>query len=84
MPSNEQIKRHAILVDRMAEALGVDLQEKVLRGETDMVEIEEAVFRCTACTDPGTCAHWLDAAQGVQEQTPPYCRNTAMMAALKG
>jgi hypothetical protein len=79
------LKRHAALVDRMAEARGVDLEEQILRGNLRISELEDAVLRCTGCDNPDGCERWL--AQVEQDgttvaQTPPQCRNADVFSAL--
>ncbi|MCB1341611.1 MAG: hypothetical protein KDK24_11245 [Pseudooceanicola sp.] len=75
------MKRHAGLVDDMARALGVDLEEAALRGLVDIDEISDAVLRCAGCADPGHCAGVL-AAQPRLAAAPGYCRNRALMGQL--
>ncbi|WP_317057124.1 DUF6455 family protein [Roseovarius rhodophyticola] len=77
------IKHHADLVDRMAETLGVDLEEKVLEGLLDPSTLSEAVLGCTGCADPEGCELWLQAHQGVgASSTPVMCRNASMFDTL--
>lgn len=47
MPSNTTIRRHAVLVDRMATALGRDLEEEVMRGRLSPDDLPDMVLRCT-------------------------------------
>ena len=83
MPNQTQIKHHAALVDRMAGVQGIDLEEAVMRGQTETADIADVVLKCTACTDPGACAHWLDAHQDGADNVPAYCRNAAFFDILK-
>ena len=78
------LKRHAELVDRMATTLGVDLEEATMRGDLPMDEIADVVLRCTNCSDPDGCAHWLDdhAATGA-DHAPGYCRNAVQLEGLR-
>ncbi|MEL7175997.1 MAG: DUF6455 family protein [Pseudomonadota bacterium] len=77
------LKRHADLMDRMAGTLGLDLEEKALRGDLPFDEIADAVMRCTGCTGAGACEKWLqDHADGA-EQTPHYCRNADLFKTLR-
>lgn len=69
------LKRHAILVDRMASARGIDLQEAALRGDLTPPEISDLVLRCSGCTQSSTCERWLDEQVGAVSATPHYCRN---------
>ncbi|MCB1335185.1 MAG: hypothetical protein KDK26_16435 [Roseivivax sp.] len=79
MQSRETLRRHAALVDRMAQTLGIDLEEAAFRGKLSIPDVEDAVLRCTACTQPGACEHWLAARDGATaETTPEYCRNTEL------
>lgn len=78
----EQIKRHATLMDRMAETRGLDMEEQVLRGHIASVDVADAVLSCTNCTNPEGCAHWLDRQQGQANESPAYCRNTALFEGL--
>lgn len=76
------IKRHAILVDRMADARGLDLQEAALRGDITPSEISDLVLRCTGCTQTATCERWLDEQVGAVSAAPHYCRNAHEFSAL--
>lgn len=84
MSNNLTMKRHATLVDQMAGTLGLDLEEKVLEGNLDPSSLTDAVLRCTGCSDPEGCGHWLNAHQGVQvESAPVMCRNSDIFGLLK-
>lgn len=84
MHDTKTLKRHANLVDRMAGAQGLDLEEQMLRGKLGMMALEDAVLSCTGCTQPCACEKWLDAlGEDVAETTPDYCRNTALFQELK-
>ncbi|SMX46946.1 DUF6455 family protein [Maliponia aquimaris] len=84
MQSDSTLKRHARLVDEMAKARGVDLEEAIFRGKVTMFDLEDSVLRCTGCSDPAGCEHWLAAQQGAQaEETPGYCRNASLFRMLK-
>ena len=88
MPSSKTIRRHAVLVDRMATTLGRDLEEEVMRGRLSPDELPDMVLRCTACANPDGCEAWLrqqeDAATGPRpETTPYYCRTGDVFDALK-
>jgi hypothetical protein len=84
MQSPTTLKRHAALVDKMASAQEIDLEEEMLRGKLDFGGLEDAVLRCTACTQPDTCEAWLAGATPDRDATPPsYCRNHALFAELK-
>lgn len=85
MQNPSTIKQHANLVDRMAQANGVDLEEEILRGNFCIGELEDAVLSCTLCDSPGACSKWLTAheTQGTQADQPPgYCRNTELFQEL--
>lgn len=69
------IRRHAILVDRMAEALGSDLEEAMMRGRVSTPDLDDAVLRCTGCARVGGCEMWLDNHEATAEAPPDYCRN---------
>ncbi|MDU8910065.1 DUF6455 family protein [Aestuariicoccus sp. MJ-SS9] len=83
MQNTETLKRHAALVDRMAETLGLDLEELALRGALPIPEIDDAVLRCTGCSNPEGCEHWLDTQGQQAEATPRFCRNADLFDALK-
>lgn len=80
---NLTYKRHADLVDRMANALGIDLEEKIMRGKLQIDTLGEAVLRCTGCADPCGCEQWLAAQVEVAEQAPSMCRNAELFDGLK-
>ncbi|MGR3462040.1 MAG: DUF6455 family protein [Roseovarius sp.] len=75
------LKRHADLVDRMAAAQGVDLEETMMAGHLTPGELGDAVLACTGCAAPEVCEHWL-AAHEAGEAAPDYCRNSTFLAEL--
>lgn len=81
MHNREQLKRHADLVDRMANVRGIDLEEQALRGNVSIDEITDAVLSCTNCTNPEHCSEWLSGRDRAQK-TPEYCRNADLFAEL--
>ncbi|MFP4405668.1 DUF6455 family protein [Rhodosalinus sp.] len=82
MQSDNILKHHAALVDRMAGRLGLDLEEVALRGKLSVDEIGDAVLTCTGCSRPGDCARWLDAQDEAAAHPPGYCRNAELFARL--
>jgi hypothetical protein len=84
MRDQSVLKRHAALVDTMAQALGVDLQEAALEGVVSVDQLSDAVLRCTDCGQIGACDSWLDTRKtGVPEpRTPNYCRNAGLFRDL--
>ncbi|WP_238370058.1 DUF6455 family protein [Heliomarina baculiformis] len=84
MQDPEKLKKHAVLMDRMAETVGVDIQQEILDGgRLTVSELGDAVLRCCECSDPGFCGSWLDAQKTGAMQTPSFCRNSEMMARLR-
>lgn len=81
---NATVKKHADLMDRMANTLGVDLEEVMMEGRMTMDQLGDAVLSCTGCASPDTCQHWLGAQAGSADQAPDYCRNADMLARLRG
>jgi hypothetical protein len=47
--------KHADLVGRMAETLGVDLGEQMMRGALPPTEMRSAVMACMGCKEAGDC-----------------------------
>lgn len=83
MTNSKTLKKHAVLVDRMAAALGIDLEEKAMQGQIDFDQISDAVLSCTGCSNPEDCTHWLDAQEGQADAPPDICRNAEVFARLK-
>lgn len=83
MTNTTILAKHAALVDDMGQALGVDLEEKVLRGDLAPDDLVDAVLSCSNCTDPGKCRAWLDSRESVAATTPGYCRNTELLEGLR-
>lgn len=83
MQSRTTLKRHAHLVDEMANAQGLDLEEQILRGNLAVSDLEDAVLRCTGCTKPCDCEDWLASRSLPADSPPDYCRNSELFADLK-
>ena len=67
----------------MAGALGLDLEQEVLRGRLDVGSVGEAVLRCAGCSDPDGCEAWLAGQDGIAGTLPIPCRNVELFAALQ-
>ncbi len=83
MTRQTMFRRHADLVDRMATALGLDLEEAAMAGQIGMDTIGDAVLACTGCTHPDGCNRWLEMQTGKADATPTICRNSALFERLK-
>ncbi|MBV2359656.1 hypothetical protein KUH32_07715 [Thalassococcus sp. CAU 1522] len=84
MQPPKTLKRHAKLVDQMAEAVGLDLEERMLRGELTFGELDDAVLRCTGCAQPCACEAFLAGTTETIADTPDYCRNAELFRELRG
>ncbi len=83
MQNRSILDKHARLVSRMAEALGIDLDEAAMRGVLPRSELTDAVLRCTGCTNPDQCARWLDESAGDAGDSPAFCRNSDLFKTLR-
>lgn len=83
MSNPHTLKRHADLVDRMSETLGLDLEETIMKGQMQVDTLGDAVLRCTGCAQPESCVHWLDEQSATTDQPPGYCRNSDLFDLLK-
>ena len=82
MTSEDRYPRHARLVTKMADRVGLDVIESMQRGELDSENLRQMVHRCEGCTDPDACEQMLDS--GAQIDNPPsYCRNANRFEQLK-
>ena len=83
MQDTKKLRRHADLVDRMANALGLDLELMTMEGKLRIDTIGDAVMRCTGCSDPTACNHWLTVQDSPVDTTPDMCRNADLFDLLK-
>jgi len=77
------MKRHAGLVDQMADCLGLDLEEEILAGQLAPESLCDEVLRCTGCSNPDGCEAWMSKHVGQAEAPPIICRNGDVFLALK-
>ncbi|MBJ6371332.1 DUF6455 family protein [Sedimentitalea arenosa] len=80
MPTPDRIKQHAALLDRMAEAVGVDLEGAVMSGRLPMDDLADSVLHCTDCARPQLCETWLENKVG---RPPDFCLNHAVLIGLR-
>jgi hypothetical protein len=87
MDGRKTLNRHAALMNRMGQALGVNLTEMMIRGQLSGEDWREAVVRCSGCTAPDNCLHWLtersDAGLHRSPAAPEYCTNREMIVRLR-
>jgi hypothetical protein len=81
MQGETTLKRHEVLMGRMARTLGADLDEAELRGDLRPEERFDMLLSCTGCADAGGCAQWLDTRDSAKA-APGYCRNSARLEDL--
>jgi hypothetical protein len=77
MMSPGRFDRHARLMHRMADALGVDLGDELVAGRLDAPQLRDMVVSCSRCNAPGACGSFLSEAEqaGKADVAPGYCRN---------
>ncbi|QFT64813.1 hypothetical protein SAMN05421853_101322 [Roseivivax halotolerans] len=81
MVSRKIRDKHETLVSRMADTLGLDLEELGQRGLFPSAERDDAILSCLGCTQLGSCeAFLLDTVAA--DAAPPYCRNAERFATL--
>ena len=78
----DRFDKHAELVNRMADTLGVDLAEEMLRGNLPPQDLRATVLNCMGCREAGACETWLAAHPEGADATPGYCRNKERLEAL--
>jgi hypothetical protein len=78
----DRFDKHAELVNRMAETLGVDLAEEMLRGNLPPQDLRATVLNCMGCREAGACENWLSDHPEGADATPGYCRNKERLEAL--
>ena len=83
MSGEAKYDEHAELVEKMAEALGLDLTEKMMAGNWTPEDMRATVSRCLGCTDPAHCKDWLDDHEAGAGETPGYCRNKDLLEAMR-
>ncbi|MBD3677522.1 MAG: hypothetical protein HUJ27_03865 [Rhodobacteraceae bacterium] len=76
------IDRHTRLLGSVAERLGIDLEEEVLRGHLSPEGLHNSVFCCVGCSESDSCDHWLAVQPGAVETAPDYCRNKTDLTRL--
>lgn len=78
-----KLDRHAELMQRMSDTVGVDLGEAVMRGTLSPQGLRGAVVSCMACEGGSKCGDWLDNHPAGSDTTPCYCRNQDLLGRLK-
>ena len=78
----DRFDKHADLVNRMADTLGVDLAEETLRGELPPQDLRATVLNCMGCREAGACETWLAEHSEGADATPGSCRNKERLEAL--
>ena len=71
----DRFDRHARLVERMADTLGVDLAEELMRGRVMPSDLRSNVVRCMGCERTQECGVWLEAHPDGARMAPNFCRN---------
>ena len=78
-----KLDRHAELFDRMSKAVGANFAAAIEDGRYGPEAYRSAVLRCAGCTEAGACEGWHRLHPDGAEHPPGYCRNSALLDALK-
>lgn len=78
------LNRHAALMNRMANTMGVDLTQAIATGALSGEGWRDAVERCARCAEPDHCMMFLAEHDSRSlEAAPDYCANAAQMEKLR-
>jgi len=75
-------RRHFWLAQRMAKAVGVDLNTQTQDGHLDQADWASMITRCRGCEWADGCDKWLED-QGGESDVPSSCVNVETFRALK-
>lgn len=76
MSSDQRYRDHERLMQRLADANGVDLDLMTQSGTLSPETYEDAVLNCVGCSDPEGCNARV---AGGQSDIPAFCRNRDQM-----
>lgn len=79
------VKRHFLLVKRMARATGADLEGAVQSGRLSESDWAETITRCRGCTCVDACETWLrvgELADMPPRDAPLHCENRDLFRGL--
>lgn len=80
-----KLEEHGKLVEKMADAVGVDLEELEQRGTLSAEARDDLVKRCVGCADTCECQQYLaQTVPGTADAAPDYCLNRDEFAAMRG
>ncbi len=82
MSADDRFNRHAKLVSKMADKVGVDLTEEMQRGKVDAEDLRNMVHRCEGCTSPEDCIALMES-EDKSAFPPSYCRNADAFTSMK-
>ncbi|WP_319825650.1 DUF6455 family protein [Thalassovita sp.] len=77
----DKIDRHAGIMNKMADTVGVDWAAEVKKDPSLAYRYREAVMSCTHCQHDGECQGWM-AEHPHATETPDYCRNKVLLEGL--
>lgn len=80
----QKLDRHADLVNRMADTVGVDMGQALLDGRLTGQDLRSMVTSCCACDGAADCPGWMDAHAGGAPSAPDYCNNRDRLGQLRG
>lgn len=69
-------------MERMAHALGIDLEAGVRDGHIDQGLVERLKWRCVLCDQPDACERLLSVRPNI-DAAPDYCINSRTLAELR-
>lgn len=70
-------------MNRMAKAVGLDLNTEAEQGRLSPAEVRLASHRCGECSGTLECRIWLQAREDQAAEPPGYCPNAALYKGLK-
>ena len=79
----KKLNKHADLMSKMTEKVGLELGDELLSGKLSAIEIRDAVVTCTHCKNVSDCQKFLDDANANVEHAPEYCLNKQMISKLR-
>ncbi|WP_366141056.1 DUF6455 family protein [uncultured Ruegeria sp.] len=83
MPVITNSVRHTDQLPAMAKALDVSLDQAANEGKIHNFQRHNAAFRYSECSKKPACETWLAKNSARATNAPNYCRNKALLEALR-